>query len=143
MLKAFSILAGAVVLAASLSFVGSPHASAAALGGGDDDRLMRAYAQVRIGMPFSRLDSLGLDTAKAERLTRMALIKRFMPNDHAAFDALDPAVKNCYRVSGDCTAYIFEVYTEPTVLLVQGGRVTWKMMFNSMMAEAELLRAAG
>jgi|SRR5476651_1043318 hypothetical protein len=143
MLRAFSILAGAVILAASLSFAGSPHASAAAPAGGDDDRLMRGYAQVRIGMPFSRLAALGFDAAKAERLSRMALMERFMPKDHTAFDALDPAVKNCYRGSGDCTAYIFEVYSEPTVLLVQGGRVTWKMMFNSVMAGAELSRAAG
>ena len=143
MLRAFSILSGAIVLAASLSFLGSPHASAAALGGGDDDRLMRAFAQVRIGMPFSRLAALGFDPAKAERLSRVPLMERFMPKDHAAFDALDPAVKNCYRGSGDCTAYIFEVYGEPAVLLVQGGRVTWKVMFNAMMAGAELSRAAG
>ena len=143
MQRAFSILAGAVVLAASLSFVGSPHAAAAALGGGDDERLMHAYAQVRIGTPFSRLDALGFDTSKAERLTRLPLMKRFMPKNDTAFDALDPAVKNCYRESDDCTAYIFEVYSEPTVLLVQGGRVTWKMMFNSTMAGAELSRAAG
>jgi hypothetical protein len=143
MLRALSILAGAVALAASLSFAGSPHASAAALGSGDDDRLMRAYAQVQIGMPFSRLAALGFDTAKAERLPRMVLMERFMPKDHAAFDALDPAVKNCYRGSGGCTAYIFEVYSEPTVLLVQGGRVTWKMVFNSVMAGAGLSRAAG
>ena len=70
-------------------------------------------------------------------------MKRFMPKNDTAFDALDPAVKNCYRESDDCTAYIFEVYSEPTVLLVQGGRVTWKMMFNSTMAGAELSRAAG
>jgi hypothetical protein len=142
MLRAFSILSGAIVLAASLSFIGSPHASAAAAVGGDDDRLMRAYAQVRIGMPFSQLAALGFDTAKAERLSRMPLMERFMPKDHTAFDALDPAVKNCYRGSDDCTAYIFEVYTQPTVLLVQGGRVTWKVMLNSVMAGAELPRAA-
>jgi hypothetical protein len=141
MLKAFSILAGAVALAAGLSFAGAPHAGAVA--GGDDDPLIRAYAQVRIGMPFSRLAALGFDAARAERLSRLALMERFMPRDHAAFDALDPAVKNCYRGSGDCTAYIFEDYCESTVLLVQGGRVTWKLMFNAVMAGAELSRAAG
>ena len=57
-------------------------------------------------------------------------MERFMPKDHTAFDALDPAVKNCYRGSGDCTAYIYEVYSKSTVLLVQDGRVTWKMMFE-------------
>jgi hypothetical protein len=144
MLKAFSILASAVALAAGVALAGSPHAGAAASGGADDDdRLMRAYAQVRIGMPFSRLAALGFDTARAERLSRMFLVEQFMPRDHAAFDALDPAVKNCYRGSGDCTAYIFEVYSESTMLLVQGGRVTWKLMFNSAMAGAELPRAAG
>ena len=143
MLRAFSIIAGAVLLAASLSFAGSPHGSAATLRGGNDDRLTHAYAQVRIGMPFSRLAALGFETAKAERLSRVALMERFMPEEHTAFDALDPAVKNCYRGPGDCTAYIYQANPESTVLLVQGGRVTWKMMFNSMMAGIELSRTTG
>jgi hypothetical protein len=143
MSKAFSIIAGSIILAINLSFAGSPHIGAAALKSGDDDRLMHAYAQIKIGMPSSQLGALGFDTVKAERLSRTALMKSFMPKDPTAFDALDPAVKNCYRGSGDCTAYIFEGYSEPTILLVQGGRVTWKMMFNSVMAEAEVSRAAG
>jgi hypothetical protein len=144
MLRAFSIVAGAVLLATSVSFAGSLHASTAAPGGGDDDdRMMRAYTRVQIGTPFSQIAALGLDPAKAERLSRAALMERFMPKDHAAFNALDPAVKNCYRGSGDCAAYIFQVYTEPTVLLVQGGRVTWKMMSNAVIAEAGLPRIAG
>ena len=143
MLKAVSILGGAVALAAGLSFAGAPHASPAPQGSSDDDRLVRAYAHVQVGMPLSRLGALGFDTAKAQRLSRTALMERFMPKDPAAFDALDPAVKTCYRASADCIAYIFEVYSEPTVLLVQGGRVTWKMMFNATMARAKLSRAVG
>jgi hypothetical protein len=132
MLRAFSIVAGAVLLATSLGFAGSPRAGAAVPGSGDDGRLTRAYAHIRIGMPFSRLAALGFDTAKAERLSKMALMERFMPKDKTTFDALDPAVKNCYRGSEDCTAYIFEVYSDEMVLLIQGGRVTWKIVSKSM-----------
>lgn len=143
MFKAFLILASAVVLATGLSFAFSPQRSAAALGDSDEDRLMHAYAQVQIGMPISRLAALGFDAAKAERLSRMTLMERFMPKDPTVFDALDPAVKNCYRGSDDCTAYIFGDYSEATLFLIQDGRVTWKMKFNSVMAGTELSRAAG
>jgi hypothetical protein len=142
MLRAFSILAGAILLATSLAFAAAPP-PAAASAGDDDDRMMRAFTQVRIGTPFSHIAALGLDPARAERLSRADLMKRFMPKDRTAFNALDPAVKNCYRGTDDCAAYIFQVYTEPTVLLVQGGRVTWKMMSNAVIAEAGSPRTAG
>ncbi len=50
-----------------------------------------------------------------------------MPTDAATFDKLDPAVKNCYRGSQDCTAYIFDLNTSSVWVLVQNGRVTWKL----------------
>jgi hypothetical protein len=59
MLRAFSIVACAVLLATGLAFAGSPHAGAAVPGSDDDGRLTHAYAQIRIGMPISRLTALG------------------------------------------------------------------------------------
>jgi len=137
----FGVLVGAVVLAASLAVAGSQHGNAAAPDPGNDDRLADAYAQIRTGIPVSQLDALGFDPAKAERLPKKALMERFMPKNNARFDALDPAVKNCYRGSNDCTAYIFDNYTDQVVLLVQGGRVTWKMMLTWVVAGSPVSRA--
>jgi hypothetical protein len=130
--RAFSIVAAAVLLATGLAFAGSPHAGAAAPESGNSGQLKRAYTQVRIGMPFSRVATLGFGTAKVERLSKTALMEHFMPKDKTAFNALDPALKNCYRGSEDCTAYVFDIYSDEMVLLIQGGRVTWKTMFKSM-----------
>jgi hypothetical protein len=130
MRKALSTLAGAVVVGGGLSLVGIPHTTAAAVSSADD-QLAHDYAQVWTGMPISRLGALGFDTAKAESLSRPALMEQFMPKNRIAFDALAPAVKNCYIGPDDCTAFIFSTYTHQTLLLVQSGRVTWKMMADS------------
>ncbi|HWY61485.1 MAG TPA: hypothetical protein VNW15_06265 [Rhizomicrobium sp.] len=136
MLRIFSVLAVlAVLVGVSLGFAGWPHASAAA-SRPNDDRMMRAYALVKAGMPVSQLGVLGLDTAKAEKLSKLALIERYMPKDSTAFDALNPAVKNCYLGPDDCTAYFFEGYANQAVLLVQGGVVTWKDVFDVSVVDA-------
>jgi len=136
MMRIFSVLAVlAVLVGASLGFAGWPHASAAARDS-NDDRLMRAYALVKPGMPVSQLGSLGLDTARAQRLSKLALMERYMPKDGVAFDALNPAVKNCYMGPEDCTGYFFEGYANQAVLLVQGGLVTWKSVFGVSVVDA-------
>ena len=126
------VFAGAVLLAVGGGFAGSSHGNAAVSNAGNDDQTMRAYAQIRLGMPISQIDALGFDTAVAERLTKSVLMERFMPTDAAKFDALDPAIKNCYRGSGDCAAYIFDGYTSQVLVLVQDGRITWKLKYDSV-----------
>jgi hypothetical protein len=126
MRKVFSSLAGAVFVGGGLCLAGIHHTTAAS--GSSDDRLEHDYAQVWTGMPISQLGAVGFEPAKAESLSRAALVEQFMPKDRIAFDALAPAVKNCYVGPDDCTAYIFSTYTHQALLLVQGGRVTWKMM---------------
>jgi len=143
MFRAFSIFAGAAVLAMSLSFAGARNGSPPDSASGNDHQLMQGYTQVLIGMPVFRLAALGLDTAKAERLSRLTLSQRFMPRDHQTFEALDPAVKDCYRRPDDCTAYIYGDFSETVVLLVQNGRVTWKTIFHSVIARTELSPASG
>jgi hypothetical protein len=143
MFRAFSIFAGAALLAMSLSFASARSGSPPDSAGGNDHQLMHGYTQVLIGMPILRLAALGLDTAKAERLSRLTLSQRFMPRDHQTFEALDPAVKDCYRRSDDCTAYIYGDFSETVVLLVQNDRVTWKTIFHSVVARTELLPANG
>ena len=130
MRKVFSTLVGAVFVGSGLSLAGIHHTTGAS-GSSDDDRLVHDYAQVWAGMPISRLGAVGFDAAKAERLSRAALVEQFMPKDRIAFDALAPAVKNCYAGPDNCTAYIFSTYSHQALLLVQGGRVTWKMMADS------------
>jgi hypothetical protein len=137
MIRIFSLLAVlAILVGASLGFAGWPQASAAVSQSRNDDWLMRAYAQVKTGMPIAELGALGLDSTKAEKLSKLALMERYMPKDSTAFDALDPAVRNCYAGAGDCTAYIFESYGNQAVLLVQNGRVTWKSIFGVSVVDA-------
>jgi hypothetical protein len=130
----FSVFAGAVLLAVGLGFASSPHGKAAVPKVGHDDQMMRAYAEIWSGMPISQIDALGFNIAAAERLPKSVLMARFMPSDAAEFNALDPAIKDCYRGPGDCTAYIFDVYTGFVLVLVQDGRVTWKWNYNSVVA---------
>lgn len=136
MSKLFPVFAGAVLLAVGLGFASSPHGKAAVPKASNDDQLMRAYAQIWPGMPISQIDAMGFNTAVAERLPKNVLMARFMPTDAAEFNALDPAIKNCYRGLDDCTAYIFDVYTGLVLVLVQDGRVTWKWKYSSVVAGA-------
>jgi len=131
MRNGLSILAGAVLIGVSISLACFPPTTATSRYG-EDDRLAHDYAQILTGMPISRLGALGIDTAKAERLSKAALREQFMPKDKLSFDALSPAVQNCYSGPEDCTAYVVSSYTHQALILVQGGRVTWKAMTNSM-----------
>ena len=136
----FRVLVGAILLAASVSFAAS-HGGAAARVPVNEDRIAHAYAKIRTGMPLAQLDTFGFDPAKAERLSKKAVVERFMPKDDAKFDALNPAAKNCYRGPDDCTAYIFDNYSDQVVVLVQGGRVAWKKMYIWIVAGSPVLRA--
>lgn len=130
MLKMFQIVFGAVLVAVVAGWANSP--SAPVLSHDNGDQAMQAYARIRPGMPLSQIGALGFDIAAAERLPKSVLMARYMPTDAARFDALDPAVKTCYRGSGDCTAYLFNASAGPVLVLVQNGRVTWKTMYNSV-----------
>ena len=133
MIKTLSIIAGSVLMAGVLSLPNGLHHSSAVASAGGDDRLRATYGQVRVGPPASELAALGLDTAKAEQLSITDLIKRFIPGQKIASEQLNPAVKSCYN-GHECTAYIFDDYSDQVVLLLQDGRVTWKIMSTSMLA---------
>ena len=132
MRRMLPVFAGAVLFAVGAGFATSPELSAAAANTRNGDQQTQASAQIRLGMPISQIEALGFNTALAERLTKSMLMARFMPTDAAKFDALDPAVKNCYRGSDDCTAYIFDAYTSLVLVLVQNGRITWKLEYDSV-----------
>ena len=134
MRRMLPVFAGAILFAVGAGFASSPERSAAVSNSGNGDQQTQAYAQIRLGMPISQLETLGFNVAVAERLTKSVLMARFMPTDAAKFNELDPAVKNCYRGSGDCTAYIFDVYTSLVVVLVQDGRITWKLKYDTVVS---------
>jgi hypothetical protein len=116
--------------------------AAAASGFSNDELLTRAYARVRTGMPVSQLGAIGFDTAKAQRLSKLALMERYMPKDSFAFDDLDPVVQDCYAGPGDCNAYIFTAMGAQAVLLVEGGRVAWKDLSGVSVASKRKARMA-
>jgi len=126
----------AILLGGGVALAAWPHDPVpdSAAGFSGDEVLMAAFARVHTGMPASQLAAVGFDTAKAERLSRLALIEQFMPKDSKEFDALDPAVKACYVGPADCNAFIFTAAGAQALLLVQGGRVSWKTLGGVMVA---------
>ncbi len=116
------------------------HPAAPAGGVSNDEALTRAYERVHTGMPVSQLSKIGLDTAKAQRLSKLALMENFMPKDSAAFDALDPAVQGCY-LGPDCNAYIFTATGTQALLLVESGKVAWKTISDMVVADSRTKRA--
>ena len=138
------IFAGFVMLlGAGVAVAAWPRSSDAAVSGFSNDELLTlAYERVHAGMPASQLGAIGFDTAKAQHLSKMALMERFMPKDSFAFDALDPAVQACYVGPGDCNAYIFTAMGAQAVLLVEGGRVAWKDISGVSVASKRRARLA-
>jgi hypothetical protein len=129
MFRTFLIFVGFVtMLGAGVAVAAWPRATVMATGFENDEGLMRAFTRIHTGMPASQLGTVGFDIAKAQHLSKLALMERFMPKDSTAFDALDPAVQTCYVGPADCNAYIFTAMGAQAVLLVDGGRVTWKAL---------------
>jgi hypothetical protein len=132
-----------ITLGAGIAVAAWPHGGATASDGvASEQQLLRAYARVRDGMPASRLEVAGFDTARVQRLSALALMERFMPKDSFAFDSQDPAVQRCFEGSDGCAAYIFHVAEGPAqaLLLVEGGRVAWKTLSGVDMAAARSKR---
>jgi hypothetical protein len=143
-MRTLIIFAGFVMLlGAGVAVAAWPQNSAAAASGFSSDELLtRAYERVHTGMPASQLGAVGFDTAKAERVSKLALMERFMPKNSADFDALDPVVQDCYLGQADCNAYIFTAMGARAVLLVEGGRVAWKDLSGVSVASRRKARTA-
>jgi hypothetical protein len=142
-MRTLLIFAGFVILlGAGCAVAAWPHGSAAASGFSSDELLTRAYERVHTGMPASQLGAIGFDIAKAERVSKLALMERFMPKNSEDFDALDPVVQDCYFGQADCNAYIFTAMGAQAVLLVEGGRVAWKDLSGVSVASKRKARMA-
>lgn len=142
-MRGLILFAGFVImLGGGIAVAAWPKAAAPVSGFSSDEMLTNAYARIKPGMPSSQLSTIGFDTAKAERLSKLALMEHFMPKDSAGFDALDPAVQACYTEPSDCNAFIFTAMGAQAVLLVQGGRVSWKNLLGVSVATKRKARMA-
>jgi hypothetical protein len=122
------------------------------------NQVTAAYDQIQAGTTrISDLSNIGFDATSSpnvEMLSYLGIIERFMPRDSIKFDTLDPAVQNCIDARDHCTALVFRPerlhqertgnwaldvlgferttvnygWTAEVVLLIQDGRVAYKVM---------------
>jgi hypothetical protein len=94
--------------------------------------MLSAYDALRPGVtPVAQLPGLGFDTRDAMRLSYLGMIEQFMPGDSFDFDALDPAVRDCFQARDRCDAFIFPLKDRPgtrALVLIQAGRVAYKSL---------------
>ncbi len=90
----------------------------------------RAYDQLEAGITAAAiLPDLGLDLSRGDRLSYLAMIEQFMPENSTGFDKLDPAVQDCLTTRDRCTGYVFHLAGQPgaqAVLVIQSGRLVYK-----------------
>lgn len=90
------------------------------------------YDDLRPGItPVSQMPRLGFDTDRAMRLSYLGMIEQFMPGDSFDFDALAPAVRDCFQARDHCDAFIFPLKDRPgtrALVLTKAGRVAYKSL---------------
>ncbi len=121
-------------------------------------QVRRAYADIVPGQTLaSDLSHLGFDATRSPNvqvLSYLGVIERFMPRNSISFDKLAPPVQSCIDARDRCTAYVFKPeklhrerrgnflldalgfqratvntgWSAEVILLVQDGRVAYKMM---------------
>jgi len=101
----------------------------------------RAYDRLVVGAtPASQLTELGFDLAQAERLSYLAMIEQFMPDNSTGFNTLDPAVQGCLTARDRCSGYVFRLAGRAdahAVVVIQSGRVAYKSVTGRLLASAE------
>jgi hypothetical protein len=132
MFRTFAFFLGLAALAAGgIAAQQWRHSAEAATPRVSQAQLQSAYDRIHPGItPVSQLGTLGLDTKAAAKLSYLGVVEQLMPANSYGFDTLDPAVQSCLEAEGHCTAYIFASARESrsVVLLIQGGRVSYKAM---------------
>src|ERR1700744_3431288 len=109
MARVVGIFVSCVVLlgaGAGLTAASWPHGQSDAVIG-SDEKLETALAHVSPGMPVSGLAKAGLDVSKAKRLSALAMMEAFLPNNSTDFDGLDPALQACFQNRDGCDGYVF------------------------------------
>lgn len=101
----------------------------------------RAYDQLEAGVTAAAiLPDLGFDLSRAERLSYLAMIEQFMPENSTGFDRLDPAVQDCLTARDRCTGYVFKIAGNPNaraVVVIQSGHVVYKSVTGRLLATAQ------
>lgn len=101
----------------------------------------RAYDQLEAGITAAAiLPDLGLDLSRGDRLSYLAMIEQFMPENSTGFDKLDPAVQDCLTARDRCTGYVFKIAGNPNaraVVVIQSGHVVYKSVTGRLLATAQ------
>lgn len=122
------------------------------------EQVQAAYADITPGVTrLTELPKLGFDTAATpniEILSYLGVIERFMPRNTMSYDKLAPQVQSCIESQDRCSAFVFHPqhvearrtgnffldllgferqtvnsgWTAEVVLLMQDGRVSYKVM---------------
>ena len=100
----------------------------------------RAYDRLQPGItPAAQLATLGFNLAQGTRLSYLAMVEQFMPEDSSGFDTLDPSVQDCLQTRERCTAYTFALTGKPgmrAVIVINAGRVAYKKRDGTALASA-------
>ncbi|MBS0280653.1 MAG: hypothetical protein JSR25_05790 [Proteobacteria bacterium] len=101
----------------------------------------RAYDLLEAGVTAAAiLPDLGFDLSRADRLSYLAMIEQFMPENSTGFDRLDPAVQDCLTARDRCTGYVFKIAGNPNaraVVVIQSGHVVYKSVTGRLLAQAQ------
>ena len=99
-----------------------------------------AYDRVEPGVTRARrLAGLGFDLGHAQRLSFLALLEQFQRGDSIDFDALDPAVRDCFLGRARCDGYSFPLADMPgttAVVVIAQDRVATKLLTGRILTSA-------
>jgi hypothetical protein len=100
----------------------------------------RAYDQLQTGVTSAaQLRALGFDLTQGVRLSYLAMVEQFMPDNSSGFDALDPAVQDCLQTRDRCAGYTFSLAGQANlraVLVIQSGRLAYKSLTGEVRTSA-------
>jgi len=101
----------------------------------------RAYDRLEAGITaVAQLPDMGFDLSRADRLSYLAMIEQFMPENSTGFDRLDPAVQDCLTTRDRCAGYVFKIAGNPNaraVVVIQSGKVAYKSVTGRLLASAQ------
>lgn len=101
----------------------------------------RAYDRLEAGVTaVSELADLGFDLSRADRLSYLAMIEQFVPENATGFDRLDPAVQDCLTARDRCAGYVFRIAGNPNaraVVVIQSGKLAYKNVTGRLLASAQ------
>lgn len=99
-----------------------------------------AYDRLEAGItPVAQLPDMGFDLSRADRLSYLAMIEQFMPENSTGFDRLDPAVQDCLTSRDRCAGYVFQIAGNPNaraVVVIQSGHVAYKNVTGRFLESA-------